>query len=157
MKCRRSSTSPGARLRGPRAGAASPNPGNHPKSGTADLPPANARALPGSEANLRLDVRTAGPIHHAGTLTIGPNAAVLGNVYATTVVVEGEIIGDIHAAQGLRIAASACVRGDIHTPQVSIARGARLSASISMHAARPAASDLDERGVDGLLSGSRHR
>jgi len=152
MKCRRSSGSRGAKLRGPHAEA--PSQAAEPKAGTAAaaaIPSASSR--PGS--NLQLDARTEGPVHHTGTLTIGLTGSVIGNVYATTIVLEGEVIGDLHAAQALRVGASGRLTGDMYTPRVAIARGAQLRGNISMPMPQTPTSDLNERAVDALLSGSQ--
>jgi cytoskeletal protein CcmA (bactofilin family) len=104
---------------------------------------------------LLINGQAEGCIHYSGTVSVGPNGSVVGDVYATAVVVEGAITGDIHATQALRIAATATLIGDMHAPRIAVARGARLCGKITMRPAQPAPSDLDDLGVDSLLSADR--
>ncbi len=102
---------------------------------------------------LRINGLTEGSIHHAGAVAIGPQGAVLGDVYAADVFVEGAVNGNIHATQTLRIACSAKVVGDMESPRVAVARGAQLRGNIAMGSTSTPPSDLDERAVDALLAG----
>jgi cytoskeletal protein CcmA (bactofilin family) len=104
---------------------------------------------------MRIDARIQGPVHYSGKVTVGPDGAVIGNLYAATIIVEGEVVGDIHAEEALRIAASARIVGNMASPKLAVARGAQLRGSILMQSAVAPAVDLDERAVDVMLSGHR--
>jgi len=77
-------------------------------------------------------------------LTIGANARIKAEVTAKTVLVLGEVTGNIVAEDMVDISASGSVQGDITAPRVSIADGARFNGAIDMldepaaAAARPA-------------------
>jgi cytoskeletal protein CcmA (bactofilin family) len=104
---------------------------------------------------MRIDERIQGPVHYSGKVTVGPDGAVIGNLYAATIIVEGEVVGDLHAEDALRIAASAKIIGNMASPKVAVARGAQLRGSVSMRPGVASALDLDERAVDVMLSGRR--
>jgi cytoskeletal protein CcmA (bactofilin family) len=75
-------------------------------------------------------------------LTIGPNAKIKAEVHAKTVIVRGEVVGNITASEKLDIRDSGSVDGDISAPLVAIAEGAHLRGSVDMQkkpAAAPAA------------------
>jgi len=65
-------------------------------------------------------------------LTIGTNGKITAEVHAKTVVVLGQVIGNITADDKVDIASSGSVEGDIRAPRVSIADGARFKGSIDM-------------------------
>jgi cytoskeletal protein CcmA (bactofilin family) len=149
MKCRRSKTSPGARLRELAAtklhktNAATPR---HADSASGREPAAS---------ELRIDGATHGAIRYEGTVFVGPRGEVKGGITAAAIVVEGSVQGDLQATQTLRIAASGSVIGDLSSPRVAVARGARIQGRISTRGGRPAAgvAELDEYRVAELLAG----
>ena len=73
-------------------------------------------------------------------LTIGPNGRINAEIMAKTVVVAGDVQGNIMGADKIEIAPSGSVNGDIRAPRIAIADGARLSGRIDMEgvAAKPA-------------------
>jgi len=65
-------------------------------------------------------------------LTIGTNGKITAEVHAKTVVVVGQVMGNITADDKVEIAPSGSVEGDIRAPRVAIADGARFKGSIDM-------------------------
>jgi cytoskeletal protein CcmA (bactofilin family) len=65
-------------------------------------------------------------------LTIGANGRITAEVHAKTVVVVGQISGNITADDKVEIAPSGSVEGDIRAPRVAISDGARFKGSIDM-------------------------
>ncbi len=65
-------------------------------------------------------------------LTIGANGRIAAEVHAKTVVVVGQVIGNITADDKVEIAPSGSVQGDIRAPRVAISDGARFKGSIDM-------------------------
>jgi cytoskeletal protein CcmA (bactofilin family) len=65
-------------------------------------------------------------------LTIGANGRITAEVHAKTVVVVGQVIGNITADDKVEIAPSGSVQGDIRAPRVAISDGARFKGSIDM-------------------------
>jgi len=75
-------------------------------------------------------------------LTIGPNGKIKAEVFAKSVVVLGEVIGNVTASEKVDIRDNGSVDGDIISPRVAIAEGAHFRGSVDMQkaaAARPAA------------------
>ena len=66
------------------------------------------------------------------SLTIGANGRVTAEVHAKTVVVVGQVVGNITADDKVEIAPSGSVEGDIRAPRVAIADGAKFKGSIDM-------------------------
>lgn len=155
MKCRRQKASRGSPLRGPRQRPAHKSPA----TGKQPRPVAAAAAPMGKDGNtdlvLRIDDHRTGPIQHPGTVAIGPQGAVAGDIDATEIFVEGTVTGDLSAFKVIRVAASAKIVGDLCAPRIAVARGAELQGGITMrqHLAPPA--DLDDTAVDTLLSGGQ--
>jgi cytoskeletal protein CcmA (bactofilin family) len=76
-------------------------------------------------------------------LTVGATARVRAEIVARVVVVDGEVVGNITASERVEIRSSkGHVEGDIFSPRVAIADGARFKGRIDMSAqpsaARPA-------------------
>ncbi len=73
-------------------------------------------------------------------LTIGPNGKIRAEVFAKSVVVLGEVTGNISATDKVDIRENGSVEGDIVAPKVAIAEGAHFRGSIDMQrAGKPAA------------------
>ena len=66
------------------------------------------------------------------SLTIGANGRITAEVHAKTVVVVGQVVGNITADDKVEIAPSGSIQGDIRAPRVSIADGAKFKGSIDM-------------------------
>ncbi|HEX6851471.1 MAG TPA: polymer-forming cytoskeletal protein [Candidatus Polarisedimenticolaceae bacterium] len=65
-------------------------------------------------------------------LTIGANGRIQAEVQAKTVLVIGEIVGNVQADDKVEVAATGSMRGDILAPRVVLADGARFKGSIDM-------------------------
>ncbi len=71
-------------------------------------------------------------------LTIGTHGRVQAEVFAKSVVIRGEVVGDIAAAETVSISAEGRVEGDIKAARVAIAEGARFHGGIDMQQGRQA-------------------
>jgi cytoskeletal protein CcmA (bactofilin family) len=76
--------------------------------------------------NLRIDGRFEGRSLHVDQLQIGPKGRVKTNILATSVVVEGIIIGNISASRRILLLSTARVLGEIKTPELIIQDGVIL-------------------------------
>jgi cytoskeletal protein CcmA (bactofilin family) len=65
-------------------------------------------------------------------LTIGPNGKIKAQVFAKSVVVLGEVVGNITASEKVDIRDNGSVDGDLVAPRVAIAEGAHFRGSIDM-------------------------
>jgi cytoskeletal protein CcmA (bactofilin family) len=83
-------------------------------------------------------------------VTISQNGRVTGEIHAKSVVVGGQVRGNITADEKVEVAATGHLLGDVRAPRVVVADGAQFKGSIDMgidsgsgaRAAAPAASTL---------------
>ena len=68
-------------------------------------------------------------------LTIGPNGRIKAQVFAKSVVILGEVTGNVTATEKVDIRDNGSVDGDIAAPRVAIAEGAHFRGSIDMQKA----------------------
>src|SRR5712691_1521543 len=65
-------------------------------------------------------------------LTIGPNGRIKAQVFAKSVIVLGEVTGNVTASDKVDIRDNGSVDGDIIAPRVAIAEGAHFRGSVDM-------------------------
>src|SRR5258706_12027630 len=65
-------------------------------------------------------------------LTVGANGKIVAEVNAKTVMILGEVTGNINADDKVEVAATGSMRGDIHAPRVVLADGGKFKGSIDM-------------------------
>ena len=99
--------------------------------------------LSGSE-DLTIEGQVEGKIElNNNVLTIGTNAKIKAQVFAKTVVVLGEVTGNITASEKVDIRDNGSVDGDITSPKVAIAEGAHFRGAIDMNRGAGVASKGD--------------
>jgi cytoskeletal protein CcmA (bactofilin family) len=76
--------------------------------------------------------------HHKKNLTIGKEGRVKADIHASSVLVEGQLVGDIHSEGVVSLANSASVKGNIHCGRIIMQDGARFSGKIEMGEPRKA-------------------
>lgn len=74
--------------------------------------------------NLRINGSFEGSLDIKGKLTIGQNAQINADIVGEDIIVSGKVIGNILASSSLSITSTASLKGDIRTPNLSIAEGA---------------------------------
>lgn len=95
--------------------------------------------LTGDES-LTIDGTVEGKISLKGhTLTLGPDARIKANIEADSVVVAGDLTGNIDASQRIEIASTGTVKGDVCSPRITIADGACLRGSVDTNRGREVA------------------
>jgi cytoskeletal protein CcmA (bactofilin family) len=88
--------------------------------------------LTGSE-DLTIEGQVEGKIElRQNILTIGANSKIKAQVFAKTVVVLGEVQGNITATERVEIRDKGSVDGDLSAPRIAIADGAHFRGSIDM-------------------------
>jgi cytoskeletal protein CcmA (bactofilin family) len=88
--------------------------------------------LSGSE-DLTIEGQVEGKIElRQNVLTIGPNGRIKAQVFAKSVVILGEVTGNVTASDKVDIRDNGSVDGDIASPRVAIAEGAHFRGSIDM-------------------------
>jgi cytoskeletal protein CcmA (bactofilin family) len=65
-------------------------------------------------------------------LTIGPNGKIKASIFAKSVIVLGEVSGNVTASDKVDIRDNGSVDGDLIAPRVAIAEGAHFRGSIDM-------------------------
>jgi cytoskeletal protein CcmA (bactofilin family) len=78
------------------------------------------------EGTIRIDGRLEGEIHTKGTLMVGENAVIEGDISADVVVSGGRINGNIVASEKVQLLSAGIVTGTIKTPLLSIEEGVHL-------------------------------
>jgi cytoskeletal protein CcmA (bactofilin family) len=88
--------------------------------------------LNGSE-DLTIEGQVEGKIElRQNVLTIGPNGKIKAAVFAKSVIVLGEVVGNVSASEKVDIRDNGSVDGDLISPRVAIAEGAHFRGSIDM-------------------------
>ena len=88
--------------------------------------------LSGSE-DLTIEGQVEGKIElKENVLTIGPNGKIKAQVLAKSVIVQGEVNGNITATDKVDIREGGSVDGDLIAPRVAIAEGAHFRGSVDM-------------------------
>jgi len=97
---------------------------------------------------VRVDGRFKGEIITKGTLIVGELAVIESNVFASHIIVNGEISGNVTAEERMEIHASGKVSGNIQTPVLVIDEGVVFNGNCSME--KPI--ELTEKAEDKVLS-----
>ena len=88
--------------------------------------------LNGSE-DLTIEGQVEGKIElRQSVLTIGPNGRIKAQVFAKSVIILGEVTGNVTASEKVDIRDNGSVDGDLISPRVAIAEGAHFRGSIDM-------------------------
>jgi cytoskeletal protein CcmA (bactofilin family) len=91
--------------------------------------------LTGSE-DLTIEGHVEGKIElRQNVLTIGPNGKIKAQVFAKSVIILGEVTGNVTASEKVDLRDNGSVDGDIASPRVAIAEGAHFRGSIDMQRA----------------------
>ena len=85
-----------------------------------------------------LDAKLRGEITAKDTLIIGDRGVVHATVQAATVVVHGEVVGNVTASERVELKGSARVTGDVEAPVVVMESGAVLDGQCRMTKEKPA-------------------
>ena len=101
--------------------------------------------LAGSE-DLTIEGQVDGKIElRQNVLTIGPNGKIKAQVFAKSVIILGEVTGNVTASEKVDIRDNGSVDGDIAAPRVAIAEGAHFRGSIDMQRTGAGASKQAEK------------
>ena len=88
---------------------------------------------------VRIDASFVGTIVTNDVLVVGDDARTDANITCGTIVVHGEVNGNIQAKAGVEILGTAKVRGDLETPSLVIEKGAFFQGASRMDSAAKAA------------------
>jgi cytoskeletal protein CcmA (bactofilin family) len=86
-----------------------------------------------ADEDLVIEGRIEGTIaHHKKHLTVGKQGRVIADIHASSVIIEGQLVGDIHGDEVVSLASSADVTGNIFCSRIVIEDGARFKGKIEM-------------------------
>jgi cytoskeletal protein CcmA (bactofilin family) len=106
--------------------------------------------LNGSE-DLTIEGQVEGKIElRQNVLTIGPNGRIKAQVFAKSVIILGEVTGNVTATEKVDIRDNGSVDGDIAAPRVAIAEGAHFRGSIDMQrtGGKPGEGKADQKAAE---------
>ena len=107
------------------------------------------------DEDLRIDGSVTGSIHLPNhSLTIGKSGCIKADAYAKSVVVDGEVTGDLYGSECVSIRADAQVECNVVAARVSLEEGARFKGSIDMDPERVKDSLSKKLGSRGRTSDS---
>lgn len=66
------------------------------------------------------------------SVTIGPDADIRADIVSRVAIIRGRVKGQITASEKIHLLETASVEGDLTSPKIEIAEGARLEAQIDM-------------------------
>jgi len=84
------------------------------------------------KGTVRIDALFKGSIETDDVLIVGEHARIQADITCGTVIVHGQVNGNIRAKTGVELRASARVRGDIDTPSIAAEKGAFLQGAVRM-------------------------
>lgn len=82
--------------------------------------------------------------HHKKHLTVGKQGRVKADIHASSVIVEGQLVGDIHSEGVVSLARGSDVEGNIFCSRIVMEDGARFAGKIDMGERRKAAAPKKE-------------
>ncbi len=87
------------------------------------------------KGSVRIDGTFTGEIASEGTLIVGKDALITGEVRVGELMLTGKIIGDIHAKGAVMIYKGGNAEGVVHTPTLVMEEGARIQGQVNMQGA----------------------
>ncbi|MFL5321478.1 MAG: polymer-forming cytoskeletal protein [Myxococcaceae bacterium] len=84
------------------------------------------------EGQVRIDGKFTGQIQTKDTLVIGDGAKVQAEINAGTVIINGQVEGNIKAISLIEVHQPARVKGNLETPSLSMDRGVIFDGSVKM-------------------------
>jgi cytoskeletal protein CcmA (bactofilin family) len=84
------------------------------------------------DGTVRIDGKFKGEIQTNNVLVVGQGAHVEATINVGSVIINGEVVGDVTAKQSVEIHAPGKLRGNLTTPQLMIAKGVTFDGSCRM-------------------------
>jgi cytoskeletal protein CcmA (bactofilin family) len=91
------------------------------------------------KGTVRIDAKFSGSIVTNDVLVVGEHARIDAEITCGTVVVHGEVNGNIKAKNAVEVHRSAKVRGNVETPSLMVEKGSFLQGDVRMATAEKAA------------------
>lgn len=84
------------------------------------------------QSSIRFDGKHKGEIKAVNKIVIGDTALIEGNLYAESIEILGDVVGNCYANKTLSLSSSANFKGNIFTNQIIIIEGAVFNGNIEM-------------------------
>ncbi|HSI04715.1 MAG: polymer-forming cytoskeletal protein [Myxococcota bacterium] len=84
------------------------------------------------DGTVRIDGRFKGEIQTNNVLVVGQGAHVEATIAVGSVIINGDVVGDVTAKQSVEIHAPGRLRGNVSTPQIMIAKGVMFDGTCRM-------------------------
>ena len=84
------------------------------------------------EGTVRIDGFFKGEVFSDATLVIGESGKVEADIRVRSIVVSGEVVGNIEATEKVELCAPAVLKGNIKTPNITIEEGVIFEGSCNM-------------------------
>ena len=84
------------------------------------------------EGTVRIEGKFLGEISSEGTLVVGQGARVEANIAVATIIINGDVIGDIRATSLVSLQSTGRLKGNILTAGLSVAQGAVFDGACRM-------------------------
>jgi cytoskeletal protein CcmA (bactofilin family) len=91
------------------------------------------------KGTVRIDAKFIGSIVTNDVLVVGENARIEAEITCGTVVVQGEVNGNIKAKNAVEVHRTGKVRGNLETPSLVVEKGAHLQGEVKMAGAEKGA------------------
>jgi len=85
-----------------------------------------------AKGSLRVEGVFEGDISDAVDVEVGARGRILGNVAAESLVVAGEVVGNVVAARSVELLSTARLTGDVRTPKLRVDEGATFDGACAM-------------------------
>ena len=83
------------------------------------------------EGDLWLYGRVVGKVSARGSVHVGEGASLQGEITAGRIVIGGQVVGNLSAPGGITFLPTGDLEGDLRTPRLSVADGARLNGHVA--------------------------
>ncbi len=87
------------------------------------------------QGTFRIDGRLEGKVRSQGTLIVGEEGVIKGEVQIGTLILNGKIFGNVTAATRAALLGQAVLQGDLSTPQILMEEGVQFNGRCQMAAA----------------------
>ncbi len=90
-----------------------------------------------------------GEIFCRGTLTVGPRGLARANITADSVVIEGEVVGNVSVQERVELTVTARMVGDIQAPVIMISEGVKFHGNCRVTPDEPSGNETTSAGPGG--------
>ncbi|MCC6548835.1 MAG: polymer-forming cytoskeletal protein [Ignavibacteriaceae bacterium] len=86
-----------------------------------------------TKGSVRIDGKITGNITAEGSITVGLNGEVRGDIKALSIIIDGKVTGTIYSQERLHLESHADIEGDLFVSKLIVEEGARFVGKSSMN------------------------